>query len=152
MNCKTNGGQLRASVTMLLAMIILLTASCTEYSKVSRSDWDSASSSGPADWKVETSTTIYRVQRFTTTDSTVVITDASRAERVGGASYPANPTMAIKNSELPIVLRIDDVASIERGQFSRGRTVAAVLGIAATTCVAALVVFWLYAESHGGLY
>ena len=137
---------------MLLTPTLILTASCTEYVNVPRSDWDVSASDSTGDWKIETAMTVYVVQRFTTTDSTVVLLDARRKELVGGVSYPGSAITAIERSELPIVLRSADVVSIDRGQFSKGRTVGAILGIAATTTAVAIVGFWIYAESHGGLY
>jgi hypothetical protein len=149
-NRKTNDDPRKASATILFVAVVLLTVSCTEYNRVARSDWDSASLNSPADWKIETTTMIYTAKEFMTTDSTLIVTAASRVELVGGTNYPGNSTRGITNSELPIVLPLDDVVSIEQGQFSKGHTVAAVLGVTAATCIAAAVAMWIYAESHGG--
>ncbi len=45
---------------------------------------------------------------------------------MAGANYPGSATSAIHKSELPIVLRVDEVESVGRMETSKVRTIAAV--------------------------
>lgn len=148
MSDRKHGLRISVSVALALATALVVMTSCIRYSNVPRADWSSGSSDGQEEWKVNTSTTIYCVRRFSTTDSTLVLEDAYRREAVGGTTYPRAAMTAIEESELPIVLRFDEVVSVEHGEFSRGRTIGAFLGVAAATCVVASFALWMYLGEH----
>jgi len=131
-----NRSRAYANLALLLGAIVISTSSCTKYVPIPRSDWEASASDKAGVWKIKTATMVYSVQRFATTDSTVVLLEATAREIVGGASYPASATSAIQKSELPIVLRVESVESIERGGISKGRTVGAIFGIGAATAAA----------------
>ena len=105
--------------TTMFVLLLILTASCTNYTNIPKSDWDSTSSDAAKQWEIKTSTTIYRVHRFVVTDSTIVLEDATRLDK---NNYPANSFESIDNSELPIVLPLDDVVSIHGLERSSGQT------------------------------
>ena len=144
-----NRSRKEISLTGLLTILLASTTSCMEYTRLPRSDWNAESSESTGDWRIKTATTVYFVRRFTTTDSTVVLLDTSRMERVGGASYPASAVSAIRNSELPIVLAARDVETIEFGRVSTGRTIGAILGGTAAVCACIVFYFLTTADWYG---
>ena len=142
----------RLGLGIALVMMAMLVGSCTKYSIVSRSDWGAPSGDPPRNWRITTGNAVYIAQSITTTDSTLVLAKATRSERLGKTIRSAGSDPRIEESGLPIVLPLDEVESVERGEFSRSRTAFAALGIAASTFAVAIVIFWMYAEGHGGLY
>ena len=130
----------RALTALVVAALLAVTSACEHQARVPDSDYEGVEQKGTDEWAIETNDAIYRVNWFTTTDSTIVIMDAQWKELKSSYSrYPASPVTRVANPEVPIVLLRKDVVSVSRTEFSKGRTALAFGGTAVV--VAGLVLF-----------
>ena len=112
----------------LLGLLISLTSSCSRFVRIPQSEYGREDSKEARKWKVKTMGNVYWVSRFTLTDTTMVIEKASTIE-----SGPRGRRLT--EFDLPIVLSLDEVSSLERVEFSWVRTAIAttvVVGVAFT--------------------
>ena len=97
----------------------LFAISCTKSVYVPPTSYDEVESSRAKHWRVKTTDEqTYWVERFTITDTTLVIEQASRLYTAPGETEPQN----IEESDLPIVLPLSEVAALERREISMTRT------------------------------
>jgi hypothetical protein len=140
-------GKLRIPTIAILAVLhIAATSACERHARVPASDYGDVEQDVQDEWEIETNDAVYRVNWFTTTDSTIVILDAQWKQfKSSYARYPVNSVTRVANPEVPIVLLRKDVVSVSRVEFSEGRTALAVGGTAIVIAAAAVFVFLLLA-------
>ncbi len=123
---------------VVVAALVAVTSACERQARVPDSDYEGGEQKGADEWVIETQDAIYRVNWFTTTDSTIVIMDAQWKElKSSYYRYPANAVTRVANPEIPIVLLRKDVVSVSHVELSKSRTALALGGVAVV--VAALV-------------
>jgi len=145
MNNKNIRKTMSGSLLLGIVLLAFFTTSCSRYTNIPKSDWDSISWDAASQLEIKTSTTVYRVHRFVVTDSTIILEDASRVHK---NNYPANSFEAIDSSELPIVLPFNEVLAVQCFERSRGRTV--VFGVVVGTLVIGVGVVLIFAHSMEG--
>jgi hypothetical protein len=85
--------------------------SCTRTAVVPNSDFESLNSSDARVWRMKTtSNELYSVDRFTNTDSSFVIESIIPMK---GMDSNGVPYATVKVKELPLVIRYEEIASIE---------------------------------------
>lgn len=144
-----SGGLRTPTVVLLLMALGAATSACEHHVRVPASDYARIEQKVTDEWEIETQDAVYRVNWFTVTDSTLVILDAqwmrldAKQDR-----YPGNPVKSIDNPEVPIVLPLKDVKSVENVEFSWGRTTLGVIVVPAVIGTAAFLI--LYAGAGAG--
>jgi hypothetical protein len=117
-------------------MGILLSSflACTKVTKIPRAEYDTAGTESSGNWYVDTSTTRYEVQRFSSTDTTLILEQVSWKQDIKGTGrdYPTGRIENVSPSEVPIVLSMKDVKSVGLVEFSKDRTTATVVLITVT--------------------
>ncbi len=113
------------------ALLFTSIVACASHSRLPRSQYNTAGLNSSGNWLVETSTTRYGVQRFSATDSSLVLEGGTWMEdiRGQGPGYPAGKTKKLSRTDMPIVIPMKDVRPVEKVAFSPGKTTAvAVVG------------------------
>jgi hypothetical protein len=130
----------RRIVTLCVAVVFL--SACTKSTHVSPHQLDDADRESAREWHVTmVDNRIYWVDAFTVTESTIVIEKATRLYK---NSYDRFPKY-LKERDLPVVLPLDQVVSIEKIETRTFWTVVAVTFVAGLALTALL----FYAYVHG---
>jgi hypothetical protein len=129
----------RILVTVLIGLQLV---ACNKSVRVPPSDYNTVNTAQAEYWRVSTTDKkLYWVEQFTVTDSTLVI---SQASRVYLSPSDAEPKY-LYESDLPIVLELSEIETLERRATNKILTVAVV-----TMAALAVISFISFAVTFGG--
>ncbi len=106
-HCTTLGLAIQA-----LACVLLALPGCGEHERVPSSDYSNLDPDASKEWEVTSIDRTYRVRRFTVSDSTLILQDVLWVENRERDGYLTGARGKLEPSELPIVLRFEDVRSV----------------------------------------
>ena len=118
----------------VLACLLVALVACEKQVRVPASAYSGLDEQGALKWEVTTKDKSYRSERLTVTDSSMVLLNALWVKDRKSGSYQSSVWDRVDRSELPIVLPLNQVESVDRVEEAKGRT------IAAKTTVAVIVV------------
>lgn len=138
-------GQRRFSC-LVVGVLLMFATSCAKYTRYPQWTWPDLDCSVSERWKVQTPETAYLVQRFRTTDSTVVIEEFSEKYQsyklAGGDGSPNEPGSDVREDlALPVTLSFDHVTSIERIDTDYRTAGLVAVGVIGLVAILALVVY-----------
>ena len=148
MRDRRRSGQLTRVLTIALGFVLMLVTSCSTRTRIPQTEWQDLEWRTGSQWTVRTHHFTYRVQYFAVTDSTIILKEVSDIWYYERDADSSGHSTELSEVELPIVVPLKDVQTIERTAISEGRTFVAIVGISAFIIVVVALVAEAYALSH----
>jgi len=125
-------------------LVLVVVTSCDKHTRIAQTSWADLDSVAGKRWEVKTTDAKYLVERFTVTDSTVVLDNVLESSSYDGERYSATRTWNKMRPHRPIVVSFGDIESIERVERSKTRTALLIVGVdAGVWIIVGLTAAWV---------